>query len=78
MAVDVESRIHGTRWGRMVLEFFTNTAHFPIIIILIELLHDEILLSPGVLSVLGPELHVVETREITLKGKEQPLRVAVL
>jgi class 3 adenylate cyclase len=38
----------------------------------------EILLSPSVVGALGPELRVVETREITVKGKEQPLRVAVL
>ncbi len=38
MAIDVQERIRGTRWGQIAREFFTNSAHFPIVLVLIELL----------------------------------------
>ncbi len=38
MAVDIQARIRGTRWGTIIREFFTNTAHFPTVLVLIELL----------------------------------------
>lgn len=39
-ADSIKSRLHGTRWGHVTLEFFTNTFHFPLANIFLELLTE--------------------------------------
>ncbi|MDH4162225.1 MAG: hypothetical protein OEW15_05985 [Nitrospirota bacterium] len=52
MALDLESRLRGTRRGHITLEFFTNSAHFPIANMFLELLHE------GAELILKPDLYV--------------------
>lgn len=40
-SIDIETRLRGTRFSHMAQEFFTNTAHFPIVNIVYELLLEK-------------------------------------
>jgi len=48
MKTELESRLQGTRWGYITAEFITNSAHFPIANMVLELLHEgpSLLLRP--------------------------------
>lgn len=41
VSIDIETRLRGTRFSHMAQEFFTNTAHFPIVNIVYELLLEK-------------------------------------
>lgn len=59
MNQDLESRLRGTKRGHILREFFTNSAHFPIANIFLELLHgDESLFT-------GPDLYVNVAAAVT-------------
>ncbi len=50
---DLEARLKGTRWEHVTLEFFTNSAHFPIANLFLELLKEgpDIFLKPDVYTI---------------------------
>lgn len=59
MENDIDKRLYGTRNNRIIQEFFTNTAYFPITDILLEILvqgTQEFFYEPGLSILLGASI----------------------
>lgn len=76
MAQDLEARLKGTRWGHVTLEFFTNSAHFPIANLFLELLKEgpAIFLKPDVYTIaLAALVQAVYLGTREYEGRPRPL-----